>query len=65
MRLVNWGEGCGRPGVPTVYSRISFYRDFIENDVTLREDYESGDKFRPKDLPAKKGLIDYTIKTEY
>ena len=49
--LVNWGLGkgadgkgrCGKPGIPTVYSRISYYRDFIESDPTLSPDYPRSD----------------------
>ena len=37
--LVAWGEGCGNAGVPAVYSRISYFKDFINNDVTLLDDY--------------------------
>ena len=77
--LVNWGLGkgadgkgrCGKPGIPTVYSRISYYRDFIENDYTLREDYEgvqSSDKgllkFRPKCLQPTGSQVTLTIKTD-
>ena len=37
--LVAWGEGCGRPGVPGAYVRVSYYRDFIDGDPTLNDDY--------------------------
>lgn len=44
--LVAWGESCGQPGVPGVYSRISYFKDFINNDVTLLDDYPVKD-YRP------------------
>ena len=37
--LVAWGEGCGKPGVPGAYVRVSYYRDFIDGDPTLNDDY--------------------------
>ena len=37
--LVSWGEGCGTPGVPSVYARISYFRDFIDEDPTLTDEY--------------------------
>ena len=37
--LVSWGEGCGTPGVPSVYARVSYFSDFIDDDPTLTDEY--------------------------
>ncbi|KAF4530499.1 hypothetical protein B566_EDAN017516 [Ephemera danica] len=32
--LVSWALGCATPGYPTVYTRVSFYRDWIERHTS-------------------------------
>ena len=50
--LVAWGEGCGKPGVPSMYARISYFKDFINGDPTLRDDYPDK-RLRPADFTRK------------
>lgn len=33
MGIISWGDGCGRPGVYSVNTRVSFYRPWIEKTI--------------------------------
>lgn len=37
--LVSWGVGCGLPGVPSVYTAVSDYLDWIWSKVDLVDPY--------------------------
>lgn len=32
--VVSTGKGCGRVGIPGVYTRVSEFRDFIDDHLT-------------------------------
>ncbi len=32
--IVSWGEGCARPKLPTIYTRVALYADWIKQAVT-------------------------------
>jgi trypsin len=31
--LVSWGEGCARPKLPTIYTRVAAHMDWIKQNV--------------------------------
>ena len=54
--LVAWGEGCGKPGVPGAYVRVNYFRDWINDDPTLKDEYIEkfpNLAFRPKGYKPK------------
>lgn len=37
LGLVSYSAGCARPGIPTVHTRISSYRDWIDHSIAEGE----------------------------